>query len=83
MNPIESDKLKRAALRDAFKALAPVLGVESISLTDKMLQMRHGDKIYFVGGINVISPKAIGEVVRDLILHGTCDNPFTVRMVKK
>lgn len=79
---VEMDRLRVIAVNDCLKALAPALGIKSIGLTEKLLQMQYDGNIYYVG-IRSCSPKAIGDIVRDLIISGECDYEFNVKQVKR
>ena len=79
---VEMDRLRSKAVNDCLKELAPALGVKSISVTDKMLQMQYDGNVYYVG-VRTCSPKAIGQIVRDLLIYGNCDYDFTVKEVKR
>lgn len=79
---IEMDRLRVRAVNDCLKALVPALGIKSIGLTDKLLQMQYDGTVYYVG-IRSCSPKAIGDIVRDLIIYGECDYEFTTKQVKR
>lgn len=79
---VEMDRLRNKAVNDCLKELAPALGIKSIGVTDKMLQMQYDGNVYYVG-IKSCSPKAIGKIVNDLIIYGECDYEFNVKQVKK
>ena len=79
---IEMDRLRNKAVNDCLKELIPALGISSISVTDKLLQMQYDGNVYYVG-IKSCSPKAIGKIVNDLIIYGECDYEFNVKQVKK
>jgi len=76
------DRLRTRAVNDCLKAMAPALGIHSISVTPKMLQMQYDGNIYYVG-VRTCSPKVLGDIVRDFIIYGKCDYEFTVKEVKR
>ena len=79
---VEMDRIRYRAVNDCLKELIPALGIHSISVTDKMLQMQYDGNMYYVG-VRTCSPKAIGQIVRDLIIYGKCDYDFTVKEMKR
>ena len=79
---VEMDRLRNIAVNDCLKELAPALGIKSIAVNTKLLQMQYDGNIYYVG-VRTCSPKAIGQIVNDLIIYGKCDYEFTVKAVKR
>ena len=72
MNPIESDNLKRQAQDETLKVLAPLLGLDSISITEKRIQARIGRKIYYIPN-SANSIKYSTELIKEIILTGSCE----------
>lgn len=72
MNPIESDNLKRSAQNETLKVLAPLLGLDSISINEKLVQIRIGRKMYYIPN-SINSIKYTAELIKELILTGSCE----------
>ena len=72
-------KIRRRAAGELLQALVPALGIADIAVTDKKMIVKMDGKFYVVNDGGRMGIKAMGEVVRDLILYGHSDRVNYVR----
>lgn len=82
INPVEKDKIGREAVKEAIKALCPVLGLRYVSITDRLLQIGKEDKQYMIGGVMGMSSHAIGKCIADIVETGSCDWEHVVKTIE-
>lgn len=78
----EEIKIRRKAASELLQALVPALGIADIAVTDKKVIVKMDDKYYVVNDGGRMGVKAMGEVVRDLILYGRSDRVTYVKEAK-
>lgn len=79
----ERDMLRNGAVRDFFCEIAPLLGLTRVRVGLTYFQFQYDGILYRFGDISGISPKAIGECLRDIIKTGECDYITMSKRVKE
>lgn len=79
----ERDMLRNGAVKDFFYEIAPLLGLTRVRIGYTYFQFQYEDILYRFGDISGMSPKAIGECLREIIQTGECDYVTMANRVKK
>ena len=72
MNPIESDNIKRQAQNETLKVLAPLLGLDKITITEMFIYVRKDRKSYCIQNYGN-SVKYSAKLIKEFLLTGSCE----------